>query len=61
VKPEDPKAVVGEQAADDGCWFAAQTCPEAYLQAALRRLHAAVEGRPNDPVALIDAAYEETP
>jgi hypothetical protein len=37
------KAVVDAQAEDDGLWFEAQTAPEAYLQAALRRLHAAIE------------------
>jgi hypothetical protein len=31
------------QAEDEGLWFVAQTAPEAYLQAALRRLHAAIE------------------
>ncbi len=36
--------VVDEQAEDEGLWFRAQTAPEAYLQQALRRLHAAVEG-----------------
>ena len=36
--------VVDEQAEDEALWFVAQTAPEAYLQQALRRLHAAVEG-----------------
>ncbi len=36
-------AVIDEQARDDGLWFLAPTAPEAYLQRALRRLHAAVE------------------
>lgn len=35
--------LVNEQAEDEGLWFFARTAPEAYLQAALRRLHAAVE------------------
>lgn len=39
----DLRAIVDEQANDEGLWFEAQTAPEAYLQAALRRLHAAVE------------------
>jgi hypothetical protein len=43
---EDALYVVHEQAADDGLWFIAATAPEAYLQAALRRLHAAVEAAP---------------
>lgn len=38
------KALVEKQAADDGCWFQAQTCAEAYLQDQLRQLHAAIEG-----------------
>jgi hypothetical protein len=38
------KALVEEQARDDGCWFNAQTCAEAYLQRQLRLLHAAIEG-----------------
>ena len=36
--------VVVEQAEDEGLWFVPQTAPEEYLQQALRRLHAAVEG-----------------
>ena len=35
--------VVLEQAEDEALWFRAQTAPEAYLQAALRRLHQVVE------------------
>jgi hypothetical protein len=36
--------VVEEQANDEGLWFEAKTAPEAYLQNALRRLHATIEG-----------------
>lgn len=36
-------ALVNQQAEDEGLWFVAQTAPEAYLQAALRKLHAAIE------------------
>jgi hypothetical protein len=46
--------VVSEQAEDEGLWFAAATASEAYLQQALRRLHAAVEQPPlpvQEPVA----------
>lgn len=39
----DAFAVVIEQAKDEGLWFVAETAPEAYLQAALRRLHAVIE------------------
>lgn len=38
------QAVVDEQAEDDGLWFRAQYATEAYLQRALRHLHAVVEG-----------------
>lgn len=36
--------VAKEQAKDESLWFHASTSPEAYLQRALRRLHAAIEG-----------------
>jgi len=35
--------LVDEQAEDEGLWFIDSTCSEAYLQAALRRLHAVIE------------------
>lgn len=38
------RRIAAEQAEDDGLWFIAETASEAYLQAALRRLTAAVEG-----------------
>ena len=41
---ETPGSVVAEQVEDEGLWFVAQTAPEAYLQDALRRLHAVIEG-----------------
>jgi len=37
------KALVDEQAEDEGLWFIAQTAPEAYLQQELRALHALIE------------------
>ncbi len=43
TKLEAAKALVDEQAEDDGLWFDAQTMPEAYLQQELRRLHSAIE------------------
>ena len=46
------KAIVDEQAEDEGLWFEARTAPEAYLQAALRRLHGAVEGKSQIECAL---------
>jgi hypothetical protein len=42
----EPKVLklVEKQANDEGCWFRAETCAEAYLQEQLRLLHAAIEG-----------------
>ena len=37
------RKIVDEQAEDDGLWFKAETCAEAYVQQELRKLHAAVE------------------
>lgn len=37
------RAVVEEQAEDEALWFEAETATEAYLQQALRELHAAIE------------------
>lgn len=42
---EDPKAVVNEQADDWGLWCDPVSIVEDMLQKALRRLHAAVEGK----------------
>ena len=39
--------LVEVQAKDSGLWFAAEYNSEAYLQKALRKLHAAVEGKPS--------------
>ncbi len=41
------RALVNEQAEDEGLWFVAQTASEAYLQQELRRLHAAIEEAPD--------------
>jgi hypothetical protein len=41
--PPDLQAIVQAQAEDPALWFVAGTATEAYLQAALRELHAAVE------------------
>lgn len=38
------RELIAEQAADAGLWFHAETAAEAYVQAALRRLHAVIEG-----------------
>jgi hypothetical protein len=37
------QSLVDAQAKDEGLWFQAQTAPEGYLQAQLRRLHAVIE------------------
>ena len=41
---QSAKAIANEQSYDTGLWFVATTVTEAHLQAALRRLTAAVEG-----------------
>lgn len=46
--------LVQAQAEDEGLWFQAETITEAYLQRALRRLHAAVE---HDAGVLIDTPF----
>jgi hypothetical protein len=40
---QDARDLVKKQAEDQGLWFHAQTTPEAYLQKALRDLHAVIE------------------
>ena len=37
-------SLVEGQAEDEGLWFMAETAPEAYVQTALRKLHARIEG-----------------
>jgi hypothetical protein len=46
------KAVVDEQTNDDGLWFIPVTITEDILQKALRRLHAAVEGKSPEQCAI---------
>jgi len=48
---ESPIAVMNEQAEDGGLWFVAETITEDYLQRALRRLHAAIEGKSQEQCA----------
>jgi hypothetical protein len=43
MKGMTARHIVDVQAEDEGLWFIAQYATEAYLQQALRRLHAAVE------------------
>jgi hypothetical protein len=45
------RALVDEQAEDEGLWFIARTAPEGYLQQELRRLHAAIEAETADTPA----------
>jgi hypothetical protein len=51
------RAIADEQSYDTGLWFVANTVTEAHLQAALRRLAAAVEGEA--PVARAPLTDEE--
>lgn len=44
--------IVDEQACDEGLWFYAETAFETYLQAALRRLHEAIEGKSQEQCAI---------
>jgi hypothetical protein len=37
------RALARKQADDEGLWFKAETAPEAYLQRALRHIHAVIE------------------
>ncbi len=39
VRLSELRKIVDEQAEDEGLWFIGSTCSEAYLQAALRRIH----------------------
>lgn len=56
------QAVASEQAEDPGLWFIAETAAEAYLQDALRRLHAAIEGKsPEECARAALSALPETP
>ncbi len=45
VAQDGVKILVDEQAKDNGLWFQPHYASEAYLQMALRRLHAAIEGK----------------
>lgn len=47
------RAIVYEQAEDEGLWFVAETAAEAYLQQELRRLHTAVEAESAMGAALL--------
>lgn len=49
---QDVQALVAAQAEDEGLWFLAQFASEAYLQSALRDLHAVVEGELSSAAAV---------
>ncbi len=60
----DLRAIVDEQAKDEGLWFVALTATEAYLQQELRRLHAVIElgvAPPGDPMIADNVAAALTP
>jgi hypothetical protein len=57
IRTSAARAIAAEQAEDAGLWFVATTVSEAHLQAALRRLTAAVEGEA--PVARTPLTDEE--
>ncbi len=52
VNEAEIRAVVNEQAEDDGLWFVPETITEDYLQRALRRLHAVIEGKSPEQCAI---------
>jgi hypothetical protein len=52
TRAEEIKHLVKEQAKDEGLWFVADTCAEAYLQQELRKLHALIEGVKTEEMAL---------
>lgn len=52
--------LVKEQAEDEGLWFLNPLCSEAYLQAALRELHAAIEAYALSPAKHPSAEAIET-
>jgi hypothetical protein len=45
------RKMVDRQAEDEGLWFIAKYASEAYLQKALRKLHAVIESVPPEPTA----------
>jgi hypothetical protein len=45
------RKMVNRQAEDEGLWFDAKYASEAYLQKALRKLHAVIESVPPEPTA----------
>ena len=56
---ERMRAIILEQAADEGLWFVIATAPEAYLQEALRKLHSLIEDEWADEVAFLASSLAE--
>jgi hypothetical protein len=56
---EELKQLVDEQAEDDGLWFNAVYASEAYLQKALRELHAEIEAYASE-LKLLKSQWEVT-
>lgn len=54
------RALVNQQAEDEGLWFEAKTAPEAYLQAELRKLHAVIEAEGPHPLPLPSLACDHS-
>lgn len=52
MNEEKIRSVVNEQAEDEGLWCDTRYASEAYLQAALRRLHEVIEGKTSEECAI---------
>lgn len=52
------RELVNQQAEDDGLWFISRTITEAYLQQALRKLHAVIEQTPPASAVMDDVLKE---
>lgn len=53
------RALVDEQADDEGLWFEAHYISEAILQQALRKLHEVIEGKSQEECALAAATNSQ--
>lgn len=51
-KLQQARELVNEQADDEALWFEATTCSEGYLQSALRKIHASIDGKTQHECAL---------
>lgn len=57
----DAITLVNNQAEDEGLWFLNPTASEAYLQQALRALHAVIEGDAGEPNGGLPVASPDDP